>query len=89
MKASLPVLGAAKNKSGYNTRCKSYCSAMIGACAKWTALMNRTEINFRLWGRRKFDLLEKSNWTQKRDFEYEKKEVDIKSNALKVDIKAF
>ena len=45
-----------KNESGYNTRCKSFCSAMIGACAKWTVLMNRPENNFRLWGRRKFDL---------------------------------
>ena len=31
---------------------------MIGACAKWTALMNRSENNFRLWGRRKFNLAE-------------------------------
>ena len=54
-KVSLSVLGAAKTESGYNTRCKSFCSAMIGACAKWTALMNRPENNFRLWDRQKFN----------------------------------
>ena len=55
MKVNLSVLGAAKTESGYNTRCKSFCSAMIDACAKWAALMNRPENNFRLWGRRKFN----------------------------------
>ena len=55
MKVSLSVLGAAKTESEYNTRCKSFCSAMIGVCTKWTALMYRPENNFRLWGRRKFN----------------------------------
>ena len=41
MKVSLSVRGCAKTKSGHNTRCKSFCSAMIDVCAKWTALMNR------------------------------------------------
>ena len=58
MKVSLSVLGAAKTESGYNTRFKSFFSAMIGSCAKWTALMNRPENNFQLWGRRKFNLAE-------------------------------
>ena len=55
MKVSLSVLGAAKTESEYNTRCKSFCSAMTGGCTKWTALMYRPENNFRLWGRRKFN----------------------------------
>ena len=56
MRVCLSVLGAAKTERGYNARCISFCSAMIGACAKWTALMNRPENNFRLWGRRKFNI---------------------------------
>ena len=57
MKVNLPVQGAAKTERGYNTHCKSFCFAMIGASAKLTALMNRLENNFRLWGRRKFNLI--------------------------------
>ena len=53
MKVFLSVPGAAKTVSG---SCKSLCSAMIGGCTKWTALMNRPESNFRQWGRRKFNL---------------------------------
>ena len=56
MRVCLPVVGAPKTERGYNTRCKSFCSAMIGACAKWTALMNWSENDFRLWGRWKFNL---------------------------------
>ena len=55
MKVSLSVLGAAKTESGYNARCKSFCSATIDVCAKWTALMNRPENSFQLWGRREFN----------------------------------
>ena len=55
MRVCLTVLGAAKTKRGYNPRCKSFCSAMIGACAKWTVLMKRPEKNFRLWGHPKFN----------------------------------
>ena len=55
MKVILSVLGAAKTESGYDTHCKSFCSAMIGSSAKWTALMNQLENNFQLWGRRKFN----------------------------------
>ena len=45
-KVCLSVLGAAKIKSGYNTRCMSFCSAMTGTCAKLTVLMNWPENNF-------------------------------------------
>ena len=34
MRVCLSVLSAAKTERGYNTRCKSFCSAMTGACAK-------------------------------------------------------
>ena len=57
MKVCLFLIGAAKRESGYDTRWKSSCSAITGACAKWTVLMKRPENNFRLWGRRKFNLL--------------------------------
>ena len=57
MRVCLSVLGAAKTERGYKTRWKSFCSAMIGACAKGTALMKRPENNFRLRDRRKFNLL--------------------------------
>ena len=40
MRVWLSVLGADNTERGYNTRCKSFYSAMIGACAKLTALMN-------------------------------------------------
>ena len=50
IKVCLPVLGAAKTESGYNTRCISFYFAMIGACTKWIALMNWLEKNFWLWG---------------------------------------
>ena len=43
MAVFLSVLGAAKTESGYNTCCKSFRSAMIGACAKLTVLINRPE----------------------------------------------
>ena len=72
MRVSLSVLGAAKTESGYNTRCKSFCSAMIGACAKWAALRNRPENNFRLWGRWKFNLpslnIEFYGWKMRGDY---------------------
>ena len=48
MKVGLSVLGAAKTESGCNTHWKSFCYAMISACAKWSALMNWSEKNFRL-----------------------------------------
>ena len=54
MKVCLSVLGAAKTERGNNTCCKSFCSAMFGPCAKWTALMNQLENNFQLWGCWKF-----------------------------------
>ena len=43
MGVCLSALGAAKTKRGHNTRCKSFSSAMIGACTKWAALMNQLE----------------------------------------------
>ena len=46
MRVCLSVLGAAKIESGYNARCISFWSVMVGACAGWTALMNRLENNF-------------------------------------------
>ena len=45
IKVCLSVLGAAKTESRYNTRHKSFCSAMIGACTKRTASMNQPENN--------------------------------------------
>ena len=42
-KICLSVLGAAKTKSGYNTCCISFCSAMIGICIKWTVLMSQID----------------------------------------------
>ena len=43
-------------ESGQNARCISFGSAMTGACGKRAALMKRPENNFRLRGRRKFNL---------------------------------
>ena len=49
MKVCLSVLGAAKTERGYNARCKSFFSAMMGACTKSTALINQPE-NFGVIG---------------------------------------
>ena len=56
MKVCLSVLGAAKTERGYNARCKSFFSEMIGACTKSTALINQPENSFQLWGHRKFNV---------------------------------
>ena len=54
MKVSLSVLGAAKTDSGYNTLCKSFCSATIGTCTKWTVNEPSRE-QFPIWGHQKFN----------------------------------
>ena len=49
------ALGATKTESGYNTRCRSFCSAIKFVMRQVDCVNEPVSDSFRLWGRRKLN----------------------------------